>query len=95
MYATYHLTSAQEVSSDILDSIKTTFKSKPITIIVEEDVNFFALTAEMKAILDERIQEDERDYLSAEESINQLSKRRTKYWKQILFSKYVIKISAL
>ena len=29
MYTTYHLTSAQEVNSDILDAIKATFKSKP------------------------------------------------------------------
>lgn len=33
MYATYHLISAQEVSTDILDAIKTTCKSKPITIL--------------------------------------------------------------
>jgi len=73
MYTTYHLTSAQEVNSDLLDSIKAAFKSKPITIIVEEDD--FELTAEMKAILDERLQEDEGTYLSAEDSINQLNKR--------------------
>lgn len=56
MYTTYHLTSAQEVSTDILDAIKDTFKSKPITIIVEEDENenIFGLTSDMKAVLDER-----------------------------------------
>jgi len=75
MYTTYHLTSAQEVSIDILNSIKTTFKSKPITIIVEEENNNFNLTADMKAILDERIQENGKNYLSAEESINQLNKK--------------------
>ena len=75
MYTTYHLTSAQEVSTDILDAIKTVFKSKPITIIVEEDNSDFELTADMKAILDERLQEDEKDYLSAEESINHLNKK--------------------
>jgi hypothetical protein len=37
MYTTYHSTSAQDLNSDILDAIKATFKSKPITIIVEED----------------------------------------------------------
>ncbi len=42
MYATYHLSSAQEVNSDILDAIKATFKSKPITIIVREDKNNLA-----------------------------------------------------
>ena len=75
MYTTYHLTSAQEVNSDILDAIKATFKSKAITIIVEEDENDFELTTEMKDVLDERLQEDEKTYLSAEESINQLNKK--------------------
>lgn len=75
MYTTYHLTSAQEVSTDILDAIKATFKSKPITIIVEEDDSYFELMADMKAVLDERLQEDESTYLSAEESIKQLNKK--------------------
>lgn len=73
MYTTYHLSSAQEINSDILDSIKATFKSKPITIIVEEDD--VELTAEMKAVLDERLQEDEGTYLSASDSINRLNKK--------------------
>lgn len=51
MYTTYHLKSAQEVSTDLLDAIKATFKSKPITIIVEEDKSNFELTEEMKAAL--------------------------------------------
>jgi hypothetical protein len=75
MYTTYHLTSAQEVSTDILDAIKATFKSKPITIIVEEDDSDFELSADMKEVLDGRLQEDESTYLSAEDSINQLNKK--------------------
>jgi hypothetical protein len=75
MYTTYHLTSAQEVSTDILDAIKAAFKSKPITIIVEEDDGDFELTADMKAVLDERLQEDENIYLTAKESINQLNNK--------------------
>jgi hypothetical protein len=75
MYTTYHLTSAQELNTDILDAIKATFKSKPITIIVEEDDSDFELTADMKTVLDERLQEDESTYLSAEESICQLNKK--------------------
>jgi hypothetical protein len=75
MYTTYHLTSAQEVSSDILDAIKATFKSKPITIIVEEDEADFGLTTDMKVILDDRLLEDEDTYLSAETSINELNKK--------------------
>ncbi len=75
MYTTYHLTSAQEVSTDILDAIKATFKSKPITIIVEEDDSDFELRSDMKAVLDERSQEDESTFLTTEESINQLNKK--------------------
>lgn len=75
MYTTYHLSSAQDVSTDILDAIKATFKSKAITIIVEENDSNFELTEGEKAVLDERLQEDEKSYLSAEESINQLNKK--------------------
>ena len=75
MYKTYHLNSAQEVSADILESIKATFKSKPITIIVEEDTGNYELTEEMKAVLDQRLEEDEAAYLSSEASISQLNKK--------------------
>jgi hypothetical protein len=75
MYTTYHLKSAQEVNSDLLDAIKVTFKSKPITIIVKEDVGDFELTTEMKDVLAERLQEEENTYLTAEESLNLLSKK--------------------
>ncbi len=75
MYTTYHLSSAQELSTDILDAIKATFKSKPITIIVEEDESDYELTTDMKDVLDNRLQEDEKTYLSAEESIIQLNKK--------------------
>jgi hypothetical protein len=74
MYTTYHLASAQEVTTDILDAIKATFKSKPITIIVEEDESDFDLTAEMKAVLDERLLEDKKTYLDAKDSISELKK---------------------
>ena len=36
MHTTYYLDSAQDVNTDLLDSIKATFKSKSITITVEE-----------------------------------------------------------
>ncbi|MCA4896439.1 MAG: hypothetical protein ING84_15675 [Cytophagales bacterium] len=73
MYTTYHLNSAEEVNSDLLDSIKATFKSRPITIVVEEDD--LELTPEMKEILDERLKENEKDYVSSEESIRQLNQK--------------------
>ena len=75
MYTTYHFSSAQELNTDILDSIKATFKMKPITIIVEEEEYDYVLSTEMKSILDERLQEDEATYLTSEDSINQLNKK--------------------
>ncbi|HMR19976.1 MAG TPA: hypothetical protein PKA53_11815 [Sphingobacterium sp.] len=58
-----------------MDAIKATFKSKPITVIVEEDDSYLELTADMKDVLDGRLREDETTYLSAEESIEQLNKK--------------------
>ena len=75
MYTTYHLESAQEVSTDLLDSIKATFKSKSIVITVREDDDYSELTDEMKAILDERLAEDESTYLSKEELFDGLKER--------------------
>lgn len=75
MYTTYHLDSAQEITTDILDAIKATFKSKPITIIVEEGEDYFGLTEEVKAVLDERLAEDKSKYLTAEDSISQLNEK--------------------
>ncbi len=39
MYIIYHLSSAQEISPDILDAIKVAFKSKPIKITAEEELD--------------------------------------------------------
>lgn len=75
MYTTYHLKSAQEVNTDLLDAIKATFKSKPITILVKEEESEDELPADTQAVLDERLQEDETTYLSAEESLDQLNKK--------------------
>ncbi|MEO0058716.1 MAG: hypothetical protein RLZZ312_363 [Bacteroidota bacterium] len=72
MYTTYHLSSAQEVNSDILDAIKVAFKSRPIVITIEEEEQDFEISQEMKNILDERLLEDESDYITADESIKQL-----------------------
>ena len=73
MYTTYHLKSAQELSTDIVEAIKVAFKSKAITIIIEEDEDDFDLTSDLKSVLDERLQEDESTYISGEESIKQLN----------------------
>ena len=71
MYTTYHLDSAQDITPDILDAIKIAFKSRPITITIEEEEDF-ELSQEMKAILDGRLLEDGSDYITAEESISQI-----------------------
>ena len=57
-----------------MDAIKIAFKSRPITITIEEESDF-EITEEMKAILDERLLEDGSDYVSAEESISQLKSK--------------------
>ena len=75
MHTTYYLESAQEVSTDLLDSIKATFKSKSITITVEEAYYDDELTDEMKAILDERLLEDESTYLTEDELFDGLKKK--------------------
>jgi D-Tyr-tRNAtyr deacylase len=75
MYTTYHLSSAQEVNSDILDAIKLAFKSRPITITIEEEDQDFEISQELKNLLDERLLEDESDYMSADESIKQLKEK--------------------
>lgn len=36
MYTTYHLESADEMDSQIIEAIKAIYKTKPITITVEE-----------------------------------------------------------
>jgi tRNA(Ser,Leu) C12 N-acetylase TAN1 len=77
MYTTYHLSSAQEVNADILESIKAAFKSKPIRIIVETDEDEMEgeLTDKMKAILDERLLEDKSDYIPAEQLVADLKRK--------------------
>lgn len=71
MTTIYHLSSAEEITTDILDAIKASFKSKAIVITVEEEVDF-ELTQEMKNTLDERLAEDKSDYIAAEQSISEL-----------------------
>ena len=75
MHTTYYLESAQEVSTDLLDSIKATFKSKSITITVEEVDCDDELTDEMKAILDECLMEDESTDMSGEDFLNELREK--------------------
>jgi len=39
MYITYHLKSAAEITSDMAEAIKLTFKNKPIVLTVEEETD--------------------------------------------------------
>lgn len=75
MHTTYHLKSAQELNSDIIDAIKTAFKSKPITIIIEENESDVELNSDIKLILDERLEENDSTYLTSEESIKHLNEK--------------------
>ena len=64
MYTTYHLSSAQEASVDIIEAIKANFKSKPITITVEEDIDataYLMSSAANKAVLEKSIDQDKND----------------------------------
>ena len=61
MYTTYHLQSAQEISTDILDAIKATFKSKPIKLTVEvddDDTAFLMANPKNKEMLLKSIEQD-------------------------------------
>jgi len=75
MHTTYHFLSAQELSTEILDSIKAKFKSKPITIIVKENDDEIELSSEMKSMLNDRLKEDEATYITLKESMDRLKNK--------------------
>ena len=63
MYTTYHLSSAQEITTDILEAIKDNFKSKPIVITVEEEVDtnsYLMSSPKNKRILKKSIEQDKK-----------------------------------
>ena len=75
MQTTFHFSSAEELNSEILNAIKATFKSKPITIIVEDDEENEGLNPQIIAELDNRLAEPSAKYITATESIDQLNKK--------------------
>ena len=75
MFTTYHLKSAEDINVDLLEAIKALYKSKPITIIVQENEEKGELTEELKQILDMRLAEDEDTYISAKSSLDQLKEK--------------------
>jgi len=61
MYTTYHLASAQDITTDIVDAIKTAFKSKPIAITIAEELDttaYLMSSPANKAMLDKAIAQD-------------------------------------
>lgn len=75
MYTTYHITSAQEVNAELLVAIKATFKSRPITIILEEDEENFDLSNKINDILGQRVAENKTTYLTTEKSLRRMKKK--------------------
>ena len=64
MYTTYHLSSADELTPDLLDAIKAMFKSKPISITIEEEIDettFLKSSPLNKSILEKSIVQDKNE----------------------------------
>ncbi len=64
MYTTFHLSSAQEINNDIIEAIKAAFKSKPITLTIEEDCDetaFLLSNPSNKSVLLQSIEQDRKD----------------------------------
>lgn len=62
MYTTYHLSSADEITIDIIEAIKANFKNKPIMITVEEEIdttNYLMSSAANKNVLKQSIDQDQ------------------------------------
>jgi hypothetical protein len=60
---TYHLSSAQDITIDILEAIKANFKSKPIVITVEEEIDSTAYlnsSVANKEMLQQSIEQDKK-----------------------------------
>lgn len=63
MFVTYHLSSAQEITIDLLEAIKTSFKSKAIVITVEEEIDtttYLNSNLSNKKMLKKAIEQDKK-----------------------------------
>jgi len=63
MYTTYHLQSADDITEDVVKAIKTAFKSKPIKVTIEEEVDataFLMANPLDKAIIMASIEQDKK-----------------------------------
>ncbi|MEY5048703.1 MAG: hypothetical protein RLZZ175_2062 [Bacteroidota bacterium] len=64
MYTSFHISSAQEITVELIEAIKNTFKSKPISITIEEELDttaFLNSSATNKMILEKSIQQDQNN----------------------------------
>lgn len=61
MYTTFHLKSADDINDDLIEAIKKVFKTKPITLTVEEETDetaYLLANPANKTILLQSIEED-------------------------------------
>lgn len=65
---TFHFESDDDIPENIIDSVKAAFRSKAVTIVVEETDVAHELTDEMKSMLDQRIAEPKINYISVTDS---------------------------
>jgi hypothetical protein len=72
MQTSFHFNSAQDINNEVIDKIKSTYDTKSITITVEDNTDTYSLSVEQKNLLDNRVNENTADYISASESINRL-----------------------
>lgn len=73
MYTSYHFSSAQDVSIDLIQSIKAAYKNRAIIITVEEDEPVpEGMTSQMVEKLDERLKDKDPVVIGEKELINQL-----------------------
>lgn len=40
MQTSFHFNSAQDITTEMLEKIRSTYKTKPVTIIIEQEDNF-------------------------------------------------------
>lgn len=76
MFTTYHFNSANDITVDIIDSIKASFKSKAITITVEEENKYssgrISLPQYNEELLVSENEFDAGDFISQNEFIKEV-----------------------
>jgi|GEM_PF-3858281 len=75
MQTSFHFNSAQDINNEVIDKIKSTYDTKSITITVEDNTDTYSLSVEQMNLLDNRVNENTADYISASESINRLKRK--------------------